>query len=136
MRKTTVLIADDNSAVLEHVRKMLGKDNRYQVVAAVSNGAEVVREGLRLRPDVILLDISLGEASGIDLARQLRNAGCSAKIVFVTVHEDTDYLNAAIGVGGSGYVVKSRLNLDLLDAIKAALSNQLFVSATMPLKHS
>jgi DNA-binding NarL/FixJ family response regulator len=127
----TILLADDNSAVLDHVARMLKKEKSYQVIAAILDGRSVIREYLRLRPDVIILDISLGEMSGIDIARQLRDLGCSAKIIFLTVHEDQDYVNAAIGAGGSAYVVKSRLNLDLVHAITAALSNKLFVSASL-----
>jgi DNA-binding NarL/FixJ family response regulator len=128
---TTILLSDDNSAVLEHVGRMLEKEDRYQVVGVVSDGRVVVREYLRLRPDVIILDISLGDVSGIEIAQELRDSGCRAKIIFLTVHEDADYLNAGIGAGGSAYVVKSRLSQDLLSAIDAVLSNKLFVSPTM-----
>ncbi len=126
-----VLLADDNSAVLGHLSTMLERETNYQVVAVISDGALVVREYLRLRPDVILLDISLGGLSGIDIARQLRDSRCNAKIVFVTVHEDQDYVNAAMGAGGSAYVVKSRLNLDLFSALQAVLANKLFVSPSL-----
>lgn len=131
MPRVTVLLADDNVAVLDHIRKMLEKEKDCKVVAVISDGSIVVREYLRLRPNVISLDISMGGLSGIDIARQLRDSGCSAKIIFVTVHEDYDYLNAAMGAGGSAYVVKSRLNMDLLSAINAVLSNRLFVSPTL-----
>jgi DNA-binding NarL/FixJ family response regulator len=129
--RTTVLLADDNSSVLDHVRKMLEKQENFKVVAIVSDGAIVVREYLRLRPDIILLDISMGDRNGIDVARELRDSGCVAKIIFLTVHEDSDYVSAAMGAGGSGYVVKSRLNLDLLSAMNAVLANKLFVSPTL-----
>jgi DNA-binding NarL/FixJ family response regulator len=129
--RKTILLADDNSRILGHVAKMLEKEKDYKVVAAISDGATVVRNSLQLKPDVIILDISMGETSGIDIARLLRDSGCSAKIVFLTVHEDADYLKAAIGAGGSAYVVKPRLSLDLLSAIKAVLSNKLFVSASL-----
>jgi DNA-binding NarL/FixJ family response regulator len=129
--KTTILLADDNSSVLVHVSKMLDKEKSYKVIGAISDGATVVRESLHLRPDLIILDISLGEVSGIDLARQLRDSGCNAKIIFLTVHEDTDYMNAAMGAGGSAYIVKSRLSLDLFPAINAVLSNKVFVSLSM-----
>lgn len=131
MRRTTVILADDNSAILSHVSKMLEKGEGYTVVAAISDGATVVRESLLLQPDVIILDISLGRLNGIFLARELRDSGCTAKIIFLTVHEDVDYMNAAIGAGGSAYVVKSRLSLDLFSAINAVLSNKLFVSETL-----
>lgn len=127
----TIVLADDNVAVLDHVGKMLKKENAYRVLASIIDGNTVVREYLRLRPDVLILDISLGDLSGIDIARQLRDSGCRAKIIFLTVHEDRDYVNAAIGAGGAAYVVKSRLNLDLIRAIKAVLANKLFVSANL-----
>lgn len=128
MQRITILLSDDNSAILDHVGKMLEKEKGYKVVAAISDGAVVVREYLRLRPDVIILDISQGELSGIDIARDLRHSGCGSKIIFLTVHEDSDYVNAGMGAGGSAYVVKSRLSQDLLPAINAVLSNKLFVS--------
>lgn len=131
MPRTTILLADDNSGVLNHVGKMLEREKGYKVVAAISDGATVVRSSLRLKPDVIILDISMGETSGIDIARQLRDSSCNAKIVFLTVHEDIDFMNAAMGAGGSAYVVKSRLSLDLFSAISTVLSNKLFVSASL-----
>jgi len=134
--RPSVLLADDSSAILEHVGKVLEKHGQYQVVGTAMDGAGVLRESSRLRPDVIVLDISLGEASGIDLARTLRDSGCHSKIVFLTVHEDFDYMNAAMGAGGSAYVVKSRLGIDLISAIDSALSGKLFVSASLLHKQS
>src|SRR5271169_617417 len=123
--RTTIILADDNAGILAHVGEILKKEKDYKVIAAVSDGAVIVRECLQLRPDVIVLDISMGELSGIDVAQQLRDSGCRARIIFLTVHEDADYLNAALGAGGSAYVVKSRLSLDLIAAIQAVLSNKL-----------
>ena len=134
--KTTILLCDDNSGILDHVGKMLEKEKDYTVVGAITDGAVVVREYLRLRPDVIVLDISMGGISGIDIARELRASGCHAKIIFLTVHEDSDYMNAGMGAGGSAYVVKSRLSQDLLSAINAVLSGKLFVSPSLMYKPS
>lgn len=131
MQRTTIILADDNPGVLAHVSQMLNKEKDYEVIDTVSDGALVVRKSLQLRPGVIILDISMGELSGIDLARQLRDSGCTARIIFLTVHEDVDYMNAALGAGGSAYVVKSRLSLDLLSAIHAVLANKLFVSSNL-----
>jgi DNA-binding NarL/FixJ family response regulator len=116
---------------LNHVRRLLGRNNQYEVVGAVTDGDAVVHEYTRLQPDVIVLDISMGELSGIDVARTLVDSGCNAKIVFLTVHEDSDFLNAAMDAGGSGYVVKSRVSTDLITAIDTALSGKLFVSSCL-----
>lgn len=131
VQTTTILLSDDNSAVLDHVGKMLEKEKRYQVVASILDGRTVVREYQRLRPDIIILDISMGDVSGIDVARDLRDAGCQAKIIFLTVHEDADFVKAGMGAGGSAFVVKSRLNQDLFSSINAVLSDKFFVSPNL-----
>ena len=127
----TVLLADDNPVILNHVRKLLGRNKQYEVVGAVSDGDAVLREYFLLWPEIIVLDISMGELSGIDVARTLVESGCTAKIVFLTVHEDSDFLNAAMDAGGSAYVVKSRVSTDLITAIEAALSGKHFVSSCL-----
>ena len=124
----TLLLADDNPIILEHVRSLFGNSRQYQVVGAVTDGDAVPRAYSRLRPDIIVLDISMGEISGIDVAQNLLDSGCKAKIVFLTVHEDADFINAAMGAGGSAYVVKSRVSSDLVPALDAVVSGKLFVS--------
>ncbi|MBV8630236.1 MAG: response regulator transcription factor [Silvibacterium sp.] len=124
-----VLLADDNSAVLDQVSRVLAK--RYEIVGTLREGQRVVGECMRLKPDVVILDISMGEVSGIDLAKELRDSGSRAKIVFLTVHEDYDFVNAAIGSGALAYVVKSRLSADLVSGVEAAIAEKLFVSSTL-----
>ena len=114
---------------LDQVVRVLEED--YDVVIAVKDGHAVVGECLRLKPDVAVLDISMGDVSGLDLARQLRDSGSSSKVVFLTVHEDSDFVNAAVGAGGLAYVVKSRLSKDLISAINVVLADKFFVSATL-----
>ena len=129
MSRVSVLLADDNSVVLGQVTKALEKD--YDVVAALKDGQAVVRECLRLKPDVVVLDISMGDVNGLDLVQELRDSGCYSKIVFLTVHEDHAYVNAAIGAGAMAYVVKSHMSTDLNVSIKAALADKFFVSSSL-----
>ena len=124
------MVVDDNPAILNHVTEMLRSD--YQIVGRVADSKSVCAEVERLGPDLIVLDISLGERSGIMVARQLREGGYAGEIVFLTVHEDSDFVTAAIGAGGRGYVVKSRMNVDLALAVKTVLSHRIFVSPTLP----
>jgi DNA-binding NarL/FixJ family response regulator len=131
MPRARILLADDNLAILEHVRKLLDGSKRYEVVATANDGANILTLYTQFRPDVIVLDISMGVLSGVNIAQNLKDSGCHSKIVFLTVHEDTDYLNAAMGAGGSGYVVKSRLSTDLVSAIEAVLSDKVFISASL-----
>ena len=126
----SVLIADDHFAVLESVVPMLKPF--FNVVGTASDGKAAVEAEDRLHPDVVILDISMPVMSGIDAAKQMRKQGSKARIVFLTVHEDTDILAAAKAAGGKGYVVKSRLGTDLIPAIKDALAGEDFVSKFSP----
>ncbi len=129
-----ILLADDNSAVLDQISRVLSKD--YEIVAALKEGQKVVKECLRLKPDVVILDISMGDISGIDLARELANSGCRSKVVFLTVHEDYDFVKAAIGSGAQAYVIKSRLSADLVSGVEAAIAEKLFVSPNLMYQQS
>ena len=91
----------------------------YTIVAALSCGAPVTEQAITLLPDLIILDISLGDISGFEVARRLKRAGCAAKIIFLSLHEDMDFVGAAFGLGASGFVFKSRLSTDLENAIAA-----------------
>ena len=106
------------------------------VVGKVGDGLELLAEAERLHPDGIVLDITLPRLNGIEAARQLRRSHQSARLVFLTVHEDADYARAALDAGGLGYVVKARLASDLLPAIWAALADRRFVSPTISLEET
>jgi CheY-like chemotaxis protein len=99
-----VLLADDHSATLAVTAEVLAGE--CLIVARVGNGSELLAEAERLHPDVIVLDITMPRLDGIEAARQLRRSRRPARLVFLTVHEDTDY---APGRARRGYVVKARL---------------------------
>jgi CheY-like chemotaxis protein len=122
----TILLVDDNHAVLEHLVGML--EPTYKIAAALCNGTVVVDKAAALLPDLIILDISLRDISGFEVARRLKKAGCPAKIIFLSLHEDMDFVGAAFGLGASGFVFKSRLTTDLENAIAAVLNGGQFSS--------
>jgi len=134
MPKASILLADDNAFILDHVRQLLERDGQFDIVASVRNADAIVGEAARLKPDVVILDISMGDVNGIDVATELRDSGSRSKVVFLTVHDDAESVNAAMGAGGSAYVVKTRLSIDLASAIRAALANKLFVSPSLMFK--
>jgi len=134
MPKASILLADDNAFILDHVRRLLERDGQFNIVASIKNADSIVRETTRLKPDIIILDISMGEVNGIDVATELRDSGIRTKVVFLMVHDDSESVNAAIGAGGSAYVIKTRLVTDLTSAIRAALAGKLFVSPSLMFK--
>jgi DNA-binding NarL/FixJ family response regulator len=129
MAKIRVVLADDHQAVVEKVRSVLGEE--FEIVGAVADGNQAVDAVIVLDPDVLVIDVSMPVLDGLQAAARLQKANCRAKIIFLTIHEDQDYVAAALHVGASGYVTKSRLASDLVPAIRAALEGRTFVSQTV-----
>lgn len=121
-----VLLADDHEEFLAAVVRHL--EPHFEIVRTVGNGRTLLDAAARLAPDVIVLDISMPVMNGVEAARRLRAAGTSAKIVFLTVHADQDYVRAALGTGALGYVLKSELASDLLPCLREALQGRSYVS--------
>src|SRR5262252_2724167 len=126
MQRVSVLLADDHQEFLGVVARHLEPD--FDVVQTVGDGQAMLDEAVRLEPDVVVLDISMPVLNGIEAARRLRATGSRARIVFLTVHSDQDYVRAALGTGAVGYVLKSDLASDLLPCLKEALDGRSFVS--------
>ena len=125
VERLRVLIADDNPEMLEAVKLMLLSE--FDVVAALEEASAVVAQVPTLKPDVVVLDISMGETNGFEITRQLRLNLCRSKIIFLTVHEELEFIRAAFDAGASGYVFKSRMNTDLRTAIKTVQSDRVFI---------
>ena len=106
----------------------------FDIVGSVGNGLELLAAATKMNPDVVVLDITMPGFDGIKVAKRLQQAGCRAKLVFLTVHDDPDYVRAALQAGGSAYVVKSRLASDLVTAIREALAERRFVSPNIFMK--
>ena len=126
LKRIRVLLADDHKALLETATRMLARE--FDVVGAVSDGRTALEETERLRPDVLATDISMPGMSGLEVVRQLTAANSDVRVVILTVHENADYARESLASGALGYVVKSKMASDLVDAIKAAYAGRSFVS--------
>ncbi|HEY6084764.1 MAG TPA: response regulator transcription factor [Nitrospira sp.] len=127
-RRTSVVLADDNALLLERETQLLACE--FDILGAAADGKSLVELVERLDPDVVVLDISMPNVDGLNAARRLRTDGARAKIVFLTVHDDPDFLREGLEVGGVGYVIKDKLVSDLPRAIHAAVAGRTFVSAS------
>jgi two-component system response regulator NreC len=121
-----VLVADDIASVLNAVAGLLL--GSFEVVGLVSDGRAALEESLKLDPDLVVLDISMPEMTGIEVARELKKHHSKAHIVFLTVHKDPDILATSLAAGGLGYVLKVRMDTDLIPAMNEALAGHVFVS--------
>ena len=126
MKRVRILLADDHREMLKRVVHLL--QSEFEVVGAVNDGQALLEAASKLRPDVVVLDISMPVINGLEAADRLRGVGSKAKVVFLTVHENPDFVHASRARGALGYVVKHRLTSDLVPAIKEALANRSFVS--------
>ena len=126
MHTARILLADDHKEIRDKVKRYL--ETEFSVIDAVENGRQLLEAAARLDPDLCLLDISMPVLDGIETATQLKETGSKAKIIFLTVHEDSDFLQAALKTGASGYVIKRRMASDLRRAVKEALAGGIFIS--------
>jgi DNA-binding NarL/FixJ family response regulator len=130
MERPRIIVADDHDVMLDTVSALLQPD--FDVVSNVNNGRDLIREAHRLQPDVIVLDITMPVLNGIEAAHKMREAGLTARLVFLTVHEQSSFVNACFDEGALGYVTKSRLRTDLIPAIRDAISGHHFISPSLP----
>jgi DNA-binding NarL/FixJ family response regulator len=123
-----LLLADDNPAVLATLVEMLKLE--YRIVASLFNGVSVLDQIDLLCPDILMLDLCLGDLSGFDVARRLRDRHSPAKIIFLSMYEDIEFVTAGFDTGAFGYVFKSRVAEDLRKAIDMVWAGGRFVSPT------
>lgn len=129
MKRARILVADDHSIILAGVRSLL--EEEWELSGHVEDGRSLVEAALRLRPDLIIVDIGMPVLNGIDAVKQIRKVWPEAKILFLTMHANLMYLKGAMRAGGSGYVLKSSAAEELQPAIRKILRGQVYVSPAL-----
>ena len=124
MRRHRVLLADGCPEVLGEVYRRF--QIHFEIVGLARNGEQAIQLALTLNPDLVVLDISMPVLNGLEVGALLRGLACGPKIIFLTVHEDADFIRAALSIGALGYVVKNRMATDLVPAITTALRGRTF----------
>jgi two-component system response regulator NreC len=128
MKKTRILIADDHSVVRSGLRALLQSSPEYTIVGEAENGEEAVEMAVRLKPDVIVMDISMPKMNGIEATAKLKHLDHSVRIIILTVHEDEEYVFQILKAGASGYVLKTAGKKEIFAAIDSALVGDRFFS--------
>jgi DNA-binding NarL/FixJ family response regulator len=127
----TLLLVDDFVAFRAVVSSLLRKKPELRIVAEASEGIEAVQKARQLQPGLILLDIGLPKLNGIAAARQIRELAPQSKIIFVTQETSADIVKEAIGLGAMGYVVKTKVQSELLKAIDSVLEGKQFIGSDL-----
>lgn len=116
-----ILLVDDHEIVREGIKRILAKDSNLDVCGEAGNGQEAVEKVLALKPDLVLMDLSMPVMGGVEATKQIRLHFPDTKIVVLTLHDSAHFVEAMKAVGADAYVLKSRSVEDLIDAIIRAL---------------
>jgi CheY-like chemotaxis protein len=119
--KPRILIVDDNAAVRKAIAKLLLRSEGWEACGEAATGAEAIEKTRQLQPDLVLLDITLPDLSGFEVATALEKDLPNSKILIVSQHEPAQMLAKAVAAGAKGYVTKTNLSRDLIPAIKSLL---------------
>jgi DNA-binding NarL/FixJ family response regulator len=128
-RRPRLLLADDHLLVAEALKSLLAAE--FELVAVVVDGRELVAAAAKLRPDVIVADITMPHLNGIDALVQLRQAGDDVPVVFLTMHRDVTFARRALEAGAAGFVLKHSASDELVTALHAALKGETYITPKM-----
>ncbi len=126
-----ILIADDHGVLRAGLRALLDAESDLQVVGEATDGSEALRLAGELRPDIVLLDVSMPGPGGIKVTRKLGKVVPDARILILTIHEDEQLLQKAIQAGASGYITKRAIKSELINAIHAVWRGDLYIHPAM-----
>lgn len=127
--RLSVLLADDHAIVLEGLRHIL--EPEFEIVGTVADGRTLVAAVQNLRPDIVVLDISMPLLNGIQAAQLIRKANRAVILIFLTMHTDAAYAQEALEAGGSGYVLKASAGAELITAINHAARGRVFITPSI-----
>ena len=126
MTKPRVLLADDHRMVTEGLKGIL--EEEFELVGIVEDGRAMIDAARKLRPDVIVADISMPHLNGIDALAHLKRENPDVRVVFLTMHRDAAYARRALEAGASGFVLKHSAPAELVLAVRAALQGRTFIA--------
>jgi DNA-binding NarL/FixJ family response regulator len=130
MRRPTILLADDHAIVTDGLARIL-KEANFDVVGAVRDGQQLLDAAARLRPDVIITDLSMPGLTGLDALARLRTEHIQSKVIVLTMHHDADLATDAIRGGASGFLLKESAGDELLTAVRHALAGKVYITPTV-----
>lgn len=125
---TTIVLADDHQVVRKGIRALLEMEQDFQVVGEAGDGLEAVQLTLRLRPDVLVLDLMMPGLNGIDVARQVTKQVPQTRVVVLSMYASEDYVLEALRNGASGYVLKDASTSELVQAIRDVVTGRRYLS--------
>ncbi len=131
MKTINVLIADDHAILRSGLKMLISSAGGIEVAGEAATGREAVENFKKLSPDVVILDVSLPELSGLEAAREIKKIDPGAKILILTMHDNANYVREFIRIGVSGYIVKKSADSELISAIRAIDRGDMFIDPSL-----
>ncbi|HWF10583.1 MAG TPA: response regulator transcription factor [Bryobacteraceae bacterium] len=127
-KKIRILLADDHRMVRRGLRFILESQDDMEVVAEADNGREAVEQTIALRPDVVIMDVTMPELGGIEATRRIRDAAAGTRILALSIHRDGVYVREIVRAGAAGYILKESADTELLAATRAVAEGNSYLS--------
>lgn len=128
MIKKTIVIADDHDLIRNGVRVILGKQKNLQIVGEARNGREAIALYQSLKPDLLIVDISMPIMNGMEVAKDILEQHPNANIIVLSMYDDVNYVSTCLEIGVKGFVVKSESGDELGDAVESVLNDRIYFS--------
>ncbi len=131
MSKTRVLIADDHPLIRSGLRSLLARESEFEVVGEAADGYQALELVEQLKPDIVMLDVSMPRLNGIDVARKISETTPSTRVIIVSIHSDESYVLRALRAGAKGYLLKASPEGDILNAVRTVAAGHAYLSPEM-----
>lgn len=131
VKPITILLADDHTIVREGLTKLLESDPNFKIVGEAKDGREAVNKVEKLKPDIVLMDISMPMLNGIEATRQIKKISRQTKVIILSMHSHDRYIGELLSLGASGYLVKDSTGANIMNAIKAAMKGDTYLSPSI-----
>ena len=133
-KKTTIVLVDDHGVVRAGVRRLLEQEPLFEVIGEAENGEKAYQIFGELKPDVMVMDLSMPGMGGLEAIRRILMRDAKAKILVLSMHEDLSFANQALKLGAKGYLIKNTLADDLVKSIETVSNGEVFLSAEIAKK--
>lgn len=131
MSPTRVLIADDHPLIRSGLRSLLARESEFEVVGEAADGYQALELVAQLKPDIVMLDVSMPRLNGIDVARKISETTPSTRVIIVSIHSDESYVLRALRAGAKGYLLKASPEGDILNAVRTVAAGHAYLSPEM-----
>src|SRR6266496_5168521 len=128
LMKTRILLVDDHTILRAGLKMMLNAQPDFEVVGEAQDGRQAIAEGLRLQPDIVLMDITMPDMNGIEATRQIKKVLPDVKVLILTMHENDEYVFQALRAGASGDMLKEAADTELISALHVVQNGNFYLS--------